>query len=804
MVTPAQPTPALRFGPFILDGVKGELRKGSTPLKIHPQPLRVLIMLVDHAGEIVTRDEIKRTLWGEHTWVDFDGGINFCIRQIRAALSDDAEQPRYIETIPRTGYRFLFPVTAADVRQQVIPISGTAAVREHSYEQPANAPFSSTVPEIHVVPPFIPAASETKRGRIFSPEVLPVLGILLAATAGFLYITFHHRAKLAEKDTVVIADFRNTTGDPVFDEALKEGLAVELGQSPLLNVLSDKKIGDTLRMMGRPADERVTNDTAREVCVRSGSKALVRGTITRLGDHYVLNLDAVLCSNGEALAREFSEAPRKEDVLKALSVVSSGIRSKLGESLPSLAKYDIPIEATTVSLEALQSLSVAGRVAATEGDAASIPFAERALNFDRNFALAYDFLARRYTNLDQPSLALEYATKAYQLRDRVTEREQLQISAMYFRATGNLESMNKTLELWTASYPRDSGPHVSSCANYSFIGQYENALLECRQVVGLSPDNAATYENLASVYLSLNRYDEAQHTCEQGLARSMLCLQLYNLYFARGDSAGMAQQFSAAVGKPGYEDAVLSAESNTQAYYGKLRRARELSDRATESATRSSLPEAAALWKAIAALREAELGETSEARRGVAEALRLAPSRNAKILGAIALGRIGETARARELVNELAQIYPDNTLLKIYWFPVIDAAISIRENNLSSAFSALEVAAPYDLARPSPNEIGTLYPVYLRGQAYLTARNGTAAAAQFQKVLDHPGIVLNFVTGALAHLGLARAYVLQADSVKARAAYNDFFMLWKDADSDIPILKQARAEYARLESEVAN
>jgi DNA-binding winged helix-turn-helix (wHTH) protein/tetratricopeptide (TPR) repeat protein len=799
MATPARPTPALRFGAFLLDAGKGELRKGNTPLKLHPQPFRVLLMLVEHAGEIVTRDEIKRALWGEHTWVDFDGGINFCIRQIRSALSDNAEQPRYVETIPRTGYRFLFPLTHAEPREQIIPISRTGSVREQHLKQLEGTLFPSAAPEIHVVPPLAPVVSETNRRKTIALAAFSILVILSVASVSFFYFTLHRKPKLAEKDTVVIADFRNTTGDPVFDEALKEGLAVELGQSPFLNVLSDKKVGDTLRMMGWPPDKRLTNDTARELCVRSGSKALVSGTITRLGNHYLVDLDAVLCSNGDTLAREQSEASRKEDTLKALSRASSGIRAKLGESLPSLQKYDTPIEATTASLEALQNLSMAGRVAAANGDAASIPFAERALNSDPNFALAYTFLAGRYTNLNQPSLALEYAAKAYQLRDRVTEREQLQISAIYFRATGNLESMNKTLELWKVNYPRDSGPHGSLCANYAFIGQYENALFECQEAVRLNSDNAGNYENLAGVYLSLNRYDEAQRTCEQALARGMLCAQLYNRDFVRGDSAGMAQEFSLAAGEPGYEDAMLSAESNTRAYHGKMRQARELSGRATESARRSGLPEAAALWRVIAALREAELGETSEARRGVTEALRLAPGRNAKILGAIALARIGETAQARGLVNELDQSYPNNTLLKIYWFPVVDAAIGLKKSNLSNTFNALEVAAPYDLAQPSPNEIGTLYPAYLRGQAYLIAQNGTAAAAEFQKVLDHPGVVLNFVTGALAHLGLGRAYVLQGDTAKARAAYDDFFMLWKDADPDISVLKQARAEYGKLQ-----
>jgi DNA-binding winged helix-turn-helix (wHTH) protein/tetratricopeptide (TPR) repeat protein len=801
MVSVARFPSLRRFGPFVLDDSSGELRKSGILLKIAPQPFRVLLLLVEHPGKIVTREEIEHCLWNGNTLVDSDGGINFCVKQIRAVLADDVEKPKYIETLPRRGYRFIAPVSQDGADDQVIEFPRGVA-------QPPNHPrpiadAEGAVSPVSPVPVPLQRATATAGARRRNAYGVVAAGTVAACLLAAFGISrsgslLHRGAKLGEKDTLVLADFDNKTGDSVFDGALKQALVAGLGQSPFLNLLPERKISETLRMMGKPSSERVAGEVGREVCLRTGSKALLTGTISMLDTHYLLSLNAVACASGEVLASEQAVASRKEDVLKVLSRSAASMRTRLGESLPSVQKYDVPIEATTNSLEALQSLSMAARFNGSEGDAATIPFVERALEYDPNFASAYAALARRYNNLNQPALALENATRAYELRDRVTEREWLQISATYFRSTGDLESHNKILELWKANYPRDSGPHGRYCINYELIGLYEKSLPECEESVRLDPDYAVSYANLAAVLLELNRTDDAQRVCGQAAARNLPCSERYDIAFLRGDSAGMERELSEAAGKAGVEDAILSDRANTEAYYGRLRKAREFSRKAAESAMRDGLKEAASLWRANAALREAEFGETQEARRNVDEALKVAPSRDVKVLSAVALVRIGETSRAKELAKELEQNEPSNTLLKVYWLPVIEAGLALKQDRLGNALATLQAMSAYELAHPTPQEIGTLYPVFLRGQTYLAERDGTAAAREFQKMLEHPGISVNFPTAALAHLGVARAYSLQGDTSSARAAYEEFLALWKDADPDVPILNQAKAEYQEL------
>jgi tetratricopeptide (TPR) repeat protein len=604
---------------------------------------------------------------------------------------------------------------------------------------------------------------------------------------------------LTEKDTVVLADFDNKTGDTVFDDALKQALAVELEQSPFLNVLSDRRVSETLRMMGRPATERITVDVGRELCLRTGSKALLGGAISSLGSHYLLAVNAVACNSGDTLAKEQVDAASKEDVLKALSRAATSLRAKLGESLPSVQKFDVPVEATTSSLEALKDYSMGVTIGREKGDAPAIPFLKRAIELDPNFPMAYSGLSIRYGNLGQPSLALEYATKAYGLRDRVTEREKLRISANYFSATGELEKELQTYELWIANYPRDFVPHGNLGVNYMSMGQYEKALAEQQESLRLAPDTVTGYVNLGLTYIYLNRLDEAKATFDQALARKLdggnFRGAMYNLAFLRGDAAQMEQQVAWGAGKPGDEDYLFSTQSDTEAFYGRLIRARDFSRRAVDSAVRADSKEAAALWQANAALRESEWGDTASAKQGVKAALALSPGRDVKLVAALALARIGDTPRATTLVGELQKSYAANTLLKLYCLPTINAAIELNKGNSSQALVYLEAAAPYELG--NGGAISSLYPAYVRGQAYLLAHNGTAAAAEFQKMLDHKGIVQNFVTGSLAHLQLGRAYAMAGDTAKAKSAYQDFFLLWKDADSDIPILKEAKAEYAK-------
>jgi len=522
-----------------------------------------------------------------------------------------------------------------------------------------------------------------------------------------------------------------------------------------------------------------------------------------LGSHFLIDLSAVACGTGDTLAKEQAEATTKEDVLKALSRASSSLRTKLGESLPSVQKFDVPIEATTSSLEALKTFSMGVTVGHEKGDAPSIPFMKRAIELDPNFPMAYASLAISYGNLRQPTLALEYATKAYQLRDRVTEREKLRISADYFASTGELEKEAQTYELWIASYPHDSVPHVNLSSNYTNMGQYEKALGECQESLRLAPDNVLSFANLGQTYLNLNRLDDANAAVDQAFAHKLdggnLRVTIYLLAFLRGNAVQMEQQLAWGAGKPGDEDVLLSLQSDTEAYHGRMSKARDFSRRAMDSAVRADSKEAAALWQVNSALREAEFGDITSAKPGIVSALALAPGRDVKVLAALGLARSGDVARSKTLAEELEKNYPSNTILKLYWLPTINAAIELNKGNSSQALVLLEAAAPYELGEPPPLQPGPVYPAYLRGQAYLMAHNGTAAAAEFQKLLDHRGIVGNFVTGSLAHLQLGRAYAMAGDTAKAKAAYQDFLTLWKDADPDVPILKEAKAEFARLQ-----
>ena len=640
------------------------------------------------------------------------------------------------------------------------------------------------------------ASSPVGRKRTLWKILVPtLLGAVLIA--GGLYYRSHQAKPLTDKDTIVLADFDNKTGDAAFDDALKQALAVELGQSPFLNILSDRKVSETLQMMGRPKNARVTADIGRELCLRTGSKAVLGGMISSLGSHYLIDLSAAACSTGDTLAKEQSEATSKEDVLKALSRASSSLRTKLGESLPSVQKFDVPIEATTSSLEALKNYSMGVAMRYEKGDAPSISFFKRAIELDPNFATAYQQLAMAHVNLQQPSQALEYATKAYQLRDRVSEREKLRIFAAYFYATGELEKQAQNYELWLANYPHDHTPSNDLGVIYMFMGQYDKALTEFQTAVRLAPDEVNGYEGLEGTYVALNRLDEAKATFDQALARKLdggfLRQYMYDLAFLRGDTAQMEQQVAWAAGKPGDEDPLLSMQSDTEAYYGRLSKARDFSRRAVDSAVRADSKETAALWRVNAAQREAELGNASSAKQGVAAAFALSTGRDVKVGAALALARIGDTLRAKALGEELEKSYPTNTLIKLYWLPTLNAAIELNKRNSSQALVDLEAAAPYELS-----SVGGLYAAYVRGQAYLLANNGAAAAAEFQKILDHRGIVVNARIGALAHLYIGRAYTMAGDASKAKAAYQDFLTLWKDADPDIPILKEAKAEYAKL------
>jgi len=641
-------------------------------------------------------------------------------------------------------------------------------------------------------------------GRKLGWKIGAAAVVLALVIAGALLYYFRSRQPqaLTEKDTIVLADFTNSTGDPVFDDALKQALAVDLGQSPFLNVLSERRMNETMRLMGRAPGERVTREMAQEICLRTGSKALLVGSISNLGSQYILGLEAVNCGTGDTLAKEQSTASSKEAVVKTLSSTASDLRTKLGESLASVQKFDVPIEATTPSLEALKTFSMGVLSQSEKGDSEAIPFFKRAIEIDPNFAMAYARLGISYANLGQPSLALENLKKAYDMRDRVSAREKLHIAADYAYATGELEKEAQTYVLWIQSYPRDPIPHINLGANGTALGQYEKALTETQEALRLEQNNVVAFSNLAQNYLALNRPDDAKKTVDQAFARKLdggaLRLWAYYLAFMRGDSAQMSEHLGWSAGKPAAEDLLLSQQSDTEAYYGRLTKARDFSRRAVDSAIRADSKETAALWQASAALREAEFGNPALAKQNVASALALSPGRDVKVLAALVQGRVGDTARAKALTDELEKNNPANTVLKLYWLPTLRAVNELNGGNAAQAVVLLEAAAPYELGEPPPTQAGMIYPAYLRGQAYLASHNGAAAAAEFQKLSDHRGIVVNLPTGVLARLGLARARALSGDTTGAKAAYQDFLTLWKDADADIPILKDVKAEYEKL------
>jgi len=646
-------------------------------------------------------------------------------------------------------------------------------------------------------------AATTAQGRLVRAKprkiLAPLLPLVAVIAAGFFYHS-HQTKPLTDKDTIVVADFTNTTGDPVFDDTLKQGLSIELGQSPFFTLVSGRKVNATLKLMGQAAGDRVTPALARDVCIRTGSKAMLTGSIASLGSQYVIGLTAVGCETGDVLAETQQRATDKEGVLQALDDGAVALRSKLGESIGSVNKYATPLAAgTTSSLEALKAYSTGNRLRHTRSEAEALPFLMRAAELDPTFATDYAMISSIFNNLNQPERGAEYARKAYELRAKTSELERFGIEANYYEvATGELEKAGQVLDVWYHTYPRNLDPCIDPSSISGQLGNLEKALEQCLESPKAGAKGAIYYANLGTAYMNLNRLDEAEAVYEdaerQHVSNELLSASRYQIAFLKGDEAQMAKVSSSEAGGAGTEDSLLELRAGTEAWYGRFRHAAELTQDAMKSAKRSDAAESAAIYEATAALWEAEAGNPRGTRTDVAAAMKLARDQNVRELGGLALALSGDTSGAERLAAELDKNRPLDTL-QSYWLPSIRAAVALQHKDPNRALDLLRNTGNLEL---SSQFQAALVPAYLRGEAYLMLHDGTRAAAEFEKFSEHRGLVANFPWGALARLHLARAYALSGDGSKATAAYQDFLSLWKDADPDIPILKQAKAEYAKI------
>jgi tetratricopeptide (TPR) repeat protein/predicted Ser/Thr protein kinase len=637
--------------------------------------------------------------------------------------------------------------------------------------------------------------------------VVVVAAVIAAVTVGGIYYYRSPQGKaLTDKDTIVLGEFANTTGDAVFNGTLRQGLSAQLQQSPFLSLVSDERIAQTLTLMAKPKDERLTPDIARDVCRRTASAATIEGSISSLGNQYVVDVKAVNCRTGDLLGEEQVPANGKEEVLKALGDAATKLRTKLGESLASVKKYDaLPENVTTPSLEALQAYALGNQTTDVANDyAAAIPLFERAISLDPNFAMAYLRLGQAYQPLSQLTRCAENTRKAYELRDRTSTSEKLAISAFYdLVVTGNLEAARTSYQAWEQTYPRNDEPAANLWIAFTLMGDYEKAYAAALRAWKINPGSGNNYVNLAYSYQWIGQLEQVKATVKDSRAHGIdspwLPLALYMVDFLEHDPAGMERQVADASGKPGVDDQILFLQSETATYHGEFAKSRELTGRAASSALRTDEKETAAEYQAHAAVRDALVKNVDVAKKEAQAALALSNGWEAEGLSAIALGLAGDSAQSERLAADLGKRFPENTTVQSIYLPMTRAALVLHGGDGKRAVEALGVSAPYELGETNMAFTFGLYPIYLRGTAYLAANEGAAALLEFQKILDHSGVVGNEPIGALARLGLARAYAAEGNIVKARSAYDDFLGLWKDADPDVTILREAKTERMKLQ-----
>lgn len=806
---PADAARVFRFADFVLDMRARTLHKRGVRLKLHRQPFEVLLLFLERPGEVITREDLQQKLWPADTFVDFENGLNAAIKKLRQTLGDSTEAPRYIETVPRIGYRFVAAVkTAGSEAQDGSPEISRATVLVPT---PPRAEATDDLPDRQ-------SLDELPGGRAWTrPSRLGALvggALTLTALIALIGYEWHRSANtstvhaLTEKDTIVLADFANKTGDPVFDETLRQGMVVQLEQSPFLSLISEERIQHVLRLMGQPADARLTPEVAQELCERTGSAAVLEGSIASLGSQYVVGLRATNCSTGDLLDEEQAQAAKKEDVLNGLSQIASRFRTRVGESLTTVAKHNTPLaEATTSSLEALKSYSAALKVLFSTGSAAALPLFQRAIEIDPKFAAAHAYLGRMYDDLGETALSAESTAKAYQLRDRASDAERFFITVSYdMQVRGDMEKAEQTCELWIQTYPREMMPHsFLSGIILPVLGQYKRAMEEGKKTIELDQDFAIGYTVLAYSLVYVDRFADAEDDLQRATERKLdlpdYLIQRYDIAFLKGDAKGMQREVEMARGKARVQDWICNHQAFALAYSGHLREAREMSRVAVDLAQQEGQHERASLYEAAAALRESFFGNAVAARQDAKAALELSKARDTEYGAAVALALAGDLPKAQKLADDLEKRFPENTSVRFSYLPTLRALLSLNRREASQAAELLQINPPHELRAPHSSLFGifgALYPIYVRGLAYLAEHQGANAAEEFQKILSHRGVVVSDPIGALARLQLGRAFAMAGDRAKAKAAYQDFLTLWKDADSGIPILKQAKAEFANL------
>jgi DNA-binding winged helix-turn-helix (wHTH) protein/tetratricopeptide (TPR) repeat protein len=763
------------FGPFRLDAAQRLLSRDRRPILLQPKAFETLLVLVRNSDRVVLKEELLDAVWAD-TFVQ-ESNLTQNIFVLRKALGDaddgDAKR-RYIVTVPGRGYRFAEKVRTLGEPEPVL--------RE---EQP---PVKAAVPP---------------RWRASRAIVIAVLAVAALALSVLAYLHFRPRPTLASNDTVVLSEFANMTGDRVFDGTLRQGLFIQLEQSPFLNLLSDQRVAQTLSLMALPKGTRLTPELAREVCQRTGSAAVLSGYIAAVGTRYLLTLHAVNCANGEVMASTETQAIDKNHVLDALGKITAEMRTRLGESLASVQKLDAPLEnVTTPSLEALQAYSLGRRAETLGRGPEAATFYQRAANLDPKFAQAYVSLGVSYFNADEASRAAENLQKAYDLREGVSEREKLGIAALYDAVvTRDFEAARKSYAISTQIYPNDARAMTNLGTVYTYLGEYAESLAAHQKAMKLNPGAGSNYPNLVIAYTHTNQLEDARAVGQEAKAHNLDSVaihgDLYLVDFLQHDAAGMAQE-AALAAQPGWEDVILYYQSDTAAYGGQFALARQLTRRAADAAARSDKKEPMAAYESEGAIREALIGNSTLAKQQASGALTLSTGRDVTAMSALAYALAGDSARPTRLADDLEKRFPQDTIVRFNLLPAIRAGIALDGSKSDKALEVLATGARYEMAQTAEDLNFVLYPVYLRGEAYLAEKQGSAAGAEFQKIINHPGLVQNELIGALAYLELGRAYSLTHDTSKAKAAYEQFFLVWKDADSDIPVLKQARVEYGKL------